>query len=73
MENIHSGNRLSKEIVASRMFRNAAQHWGYNDTEIDNFDPLIKLLIEACSVEIFTINNEIINVSKEKCLLNSYT
>ena len=46
MENIHSSNRLSKEIVASRMFRNAAQHWGYNDTEIDNFDPLIKLLID---------------------------
>jgi len=64
MDNIHSSNRLSKEIVASRMFRNAAQHWGYNDTEIDNFDPLIKLLIEACSVEIFTINNEIINVQQ---------
>jgi len=65
MENLNpTAARLSKEVIASRMFRNAARHWGYNDTELDNFDPLIKLLIEACSVEIFTINNEIVNVQQ---------
>lgn len=49
---------LSKEAIASRMFRNAARFWGLNDTNMDNFDPLVRLLVEACAVEIYRIDNE---------------
>ena len=55
-------NNLNKEAIASRMVRNAAKVWGYNDTDIDNFDPLVRLIIEACAVEVFTINNELYNL-----------
>jgi hypothetical protein len=50
--------QLSKEAIASRMFRNAARFWGLNDTNMDNFDPLVRLLIEACAVEVYRIDNE---------------
>lgn len=50
---------LTKEAIASRMFRNAARFWGLNDTNMDNFDPLVRLLVEACAVEIYRIDNEI--------------
>ena len=64
MENNVSNLRLSKEAIASRMFRNAARMWGYNDTDLDNFDPLVRLLVEACAVEVYNINNEINNVQQ---------
>lgn len=64
MENNVSNLRLSKEAIASRMFRNAARTWGYNDTDLDNFDPLVRLLVEACAVEVYNINNEINNVQQ---------
>ncbi len=51
--------KLSKEAIANRMFRNAARFWGLNDTNMDNFDPLVRLLIEACAVEIYRIDNEV--------------
>lgn len=52
----------TKEQIASRMIRNAAQQWGYSDTDIDNFDPIVSLLLEACAVEVNLINHEIIHV-----------
>lgn len=55
---------LNKEAIAARMFRNAARYWGYNDTDIDNFDPLVRLLIEACAVEMYRISNEIHSVQE---------
>ncbi|GAA4343133.1 type VI secretion system baseplate subunit TssF [Flaviaesturariibacter amylovorans] len=55
---------VSKEAVAARMFRHAARYWGYNDADIDNFDPLVRLLIEACSVELYRISNEISSVQE---------
>ena len=64
MDNNVSNLRLSKEAIASRMFRNAARTWGYNDTDLDNFDPLVRLLVEACAVEVYNINNEINNVQQ---------
>ncbi|HPH82765.1 MAG TPA: type VI secretion system baseplate subunit TssF [Flavobacteriales bacterium] len=64
MEGFRQDVVQSKELIASRMFRNAARHWGYNDTELDNFDPVIKLLIEACSVEVFSVSNQISNVQE---------
>ncbi|HRH49191.1 MAG TPA: type VI secretion system baseplate subunit TssF [Panacibacter sp.] len=55
---------LNKEVIAARMFRHAARYWGYKDTDIDNFDPLVRLLIEACAVELYRIGNEINSVQE---------
>jgi hypothetical protein len=52
---------LSKEAIKSRMFKNAARFWGYTDADLDAFDPLVRLMIEACSVESYKINNDIIS------------
>jgi len=57
-------SNLSKEAIASRMFRNAARFWGLNDTNMDNFDPLVRLLVEACAVEIYRIDNEIASLQR---------
>ncbi len=57
-------NKLSKEAIASRMFRNAARFWGLNDTNMDNFDPLVRLLVEACAVEIYRLDNEVASVQR---------
>ncbi|MBS1614701.1 MAG: type VI secretion system baseplate subunit TssF, partial [Bacteroidetes bacterium] len=46
------------------MFRNAARFWGLNDTNIDNFDPLVRLLLEACAVEIYRIDNELASLQR---------
>ncbi len=54
----------SKEAIASRMFRNAARFWGLSDTNMDNFDPLVRLLMEACAVEIYRIDNEMISLQR---------
>ncbi len=52
---------LSKESIKSRMFKNAARFWGYTDADLDAFDPLVRLMIEACAVESYKINNDIIS------------
>lgn len=52
---------LSKEAIKSRMFKNAARFWGYSDADMDAFDPLVRLMIEACAVESYKINNDIIS------------
>lgn len=57
-------NKLNKEAIASRMFRNAARFWGLNDTNMDNFDPLVRLLVEACAVEIYRLDNEVASVQR---------
>ncbi len=46
------------------MFRNAARFWGLNDTNMDNFDPLVRLLIEACAVEVYRLDNEMAALQK---------
>ncbi len=56
--------QLTKEAIASRMFRNAARQWGLNDTNMDNFDPLVRLLIEACSLEMYQLSNQIETVQE---------
>jgi hypothetical protein len=56
--------KLSKEAIASRMFRNAARFWGLNDTNIDNFDPLVRLLLEACAVEVYRIDHEVASLQR---------
>lgn len=62
-----TANIANKEMIAARMFRHGARYWGYKDTDIDNFDPLVRLLIEACAVELYRISNEI-NSAQEHML-----
>lgn len=53
-------NELSKESIRSRMIKNAARIWGVEGEDIEStFDPLVSMLIEACSYELYKINNEI--------------
>ncbi|MVM30406.1 hypothetical protein GO755_10205 [Spirosoma sp. HMF4905] len=42
---------FTRERVKARMLRRAADLWGYAETDLDSFDPLVALLIEACAVE----------------------
>ena len=55
---------VTKEAIASRMFRNAARQWGLSDTNMDNFDPLVRLLIETCAVEIYQLSNQVDTVQE---------
>ncbi len=41
------------------MIKNAASYWGYADSDIDSFDPVVKLLIESCATEIYKLTQEI--------------
>ncbi len=52
-------NTLSKEYIKSRIIKSAAAYWGYTDTDIESFDPIVKLLIEAFSTEVYKLNQEI--------------
>ncbi len=50
---------FSRERVRSRMLKRAAEVWGFPESEMDDFDPLVTLLIEACAVEFEKIAGEI--------------
>ncbi len=50
---------FSRERVKNRMLRRAAEIWGFAESEMDDFDPLVTLLIEACAVEFEKIAGEI--------------
>lgn len=52
--------RYSKETIKDRMFRNAVNYWGVRNME--NLDPLVKLMIEALASEIYKLSNEINNI-----------
>jgi hypothetical protein len=49
----------SKETISRRLLRRSAELWGYDESQLDQFDPLVKLLIEACSVEFEKVGQEI--------------
>lgn len=49
-------NIYTKEEIKDRMYKNAANFWGIRN--VDNLDPLVKLLIEAFASEIYKISNE---------------
>ncbi|GAB3782979.1 hypothetical protein GCM10028818_39960 [Spirosoma horti] len=42
---------FARERVKTRMLRRAADLWGYAESDLDSFDPLVALLIEACAME----------------------
>ncbi len=50
----------SREHIKARMLKNAARAWGYAETEPEsNFDPLVSMLLTACSIELEKISGEI--------------
>ena len=53
---------FSKASVKARMLRRAVQLWGYPEAEMEAFDPLVNLLMEACAVEIEKIAHETENI-----------
>ncbi len=54
-----SSKSFLRAQVKSRMLRRAAELWGYSETELEAFDPLVALMIEACAVEFEKISAEI--------------
>jgi len=50
---------FDKERIKSRLLKKTADLWGYNEGEMESFDPLVKLLIEAFAGEFEKISNEI--------------
>ncbi|OLY94433.1 hypothetical protein SAMN05444008_10136 [Cnuella takakiae] len=47
----------SKEVIKSRMLRHALSYWGIRNTE--DLDPLVKLILEALSLELYNLGNEV--------------
>ena len=55
-----NNRRYNKENIKDRMFKNAANLWGVRNVE--DLDPLVKLLVESLASEIYKISNEVNNV-----------
>jgi hypothetical protein len=49
----------TKENIAQSLLKRSAELWGYNETNLDQFDPIVRLLTEACSVEFEKTGQEI--------------
>ena len=47
----------SKEVIKNRMYRHAMNYWGVK--KVENLDPLVKVLLEALSSEIFGLSHDI--------------
>ena len=47
----------SKEVIKSRMIRHALNYWGFKNAE--DLDPLVKLIMEALSLELYNLGNEV--------------
>jgi hypothetical protein len=50
---------FDKERIKSRILKKAADLWGYKEGEMESFDPLVKLLIEAFAGEFEKISYQI--------------
>lgn len=50
---------FSRERARNRMLKRAAEIWGFPESEMDDFDPLVILLMEAFAVELEKIAGEI--------------
>jgi hypothetical protein len=57
----------TRNKIKSRLLKKAAELWGYQEWEMDAFDPLINLLIEANSVEFEKLYTEI-NTTQNRIL-----
>lgn len=56
---MYSDSCYTKENISRRILKRSAELWGYDETNLDQFDPLVKLLIEGCAVEFEKIGQEI--------------
>jgi hypothetical protein len=50
----------TKEDIRTRMLRNAMDYWG--TTNINDMDPMVRLLVEALSTELFNVSNDVKNL-----------
>jgi len=50
----------SKDEISNRILKNARDYWGVKN--VADFDPMVKLLIEALSTELFNVSNEVKNL-----------
>ena len=50
---------FSKASIKSRLTRQAAELWGYGEADLDGFDPLVHVLLEACAVEFEKVGQEL--------------
>jgi hypothetical protein len=57
----------TRNKIKSRLLKKAADTWGYQEWEMDAFDPLVNLLIEACSVEFEKLYTEL-NTTQNRIL-----
>ncbi|GAB2788154.1 hypothetical protein HNQ93_002629 [Hymenobacter luteus] len=58
---MHPSEDFTKAGIKSRLTQKAAEMWGYSEADLDGFDPLVQLLLEACAVELEKIGQEINN------------
>ncbi|SHL84656.1 type VI secretion system baseplate subunit TssF [Hymenobacter psychrotolerans] len=58
---MQSSEDFTKAGIKSRLIQKAADMWGYTEADMDGFDPLVELLLEACAVELEKIGQEINN------------
>ncbi len=54
----------SKEQIAARMIKTAASNWGIDPGALHTLDPVVRMLIEACAVELYRLDNELVNLQK---------
>lgn len=47
----------TKEIIRNRMLKHALSYWDQKNTE--NLDPIVKIILEALSTELYNLGNEI--------------
>src|SRR5664279_5849344 len=52
-----SGVTNTKEMIRGRMLKHAMNYWGIKNTE--DLDPIVKLILEALSAELYNLGNEI--------------
>jgi len=50
----------TKEDIRTRMLRNAMDYWG--TTNVNDMDPMVRLLVEALSTELFNVSNDVKNL-----------
>jgi len=50
----------TKEDIRTRMLRNAMDYWG--TTNINDMDPMVRLLVEALSTELYNVSNDVKNL-----------
>ncbi|MEO6231106.1 MAG: hypothetical protein ABJB11_23030 [Ferruginibacter sp.] len=54
---MYTGVINSKEVIRNRMLKHALNYWNIKNTE--DLDPMVKLILEALSTELFNLGNEI--------------